>query len=167
MITYNLKKEYVRLFFKNNTLIDYILGGLNTLNKQMIVSSLTSFNCFPSFSRSSRKALLLITIFAIHSHFLLPSFFQEGREKGKIIIKVVVKSYAFCSIPFITFLILNTSKISIIYKEQNHSKTKRSKCHILAITLEKIRYRIIIPEFYVLQICKHGQSVVIGQRVKF
>ena len=30
------------------------------------------------------------------------------------------------------------------------------------ITLEKIRYRIIIPEFYVIQICKHGRSVVIG-----
>jgi hypothetical protein len=28
--------------------------------------------------------------------------------------------------------------------------------------LEKIRYRIIIPEFYVTQICKHGRSVVIG-----
>ena len=26
--------------------------------------------------------------------------------------------------------------------------------------LEKIRYRI--PEFYVIQICKHGRSVVIG-----
>ena len=29
-------------------------------------------------------------------------------------------------------------------------------------TLEKIRYRIIIPEFYVIQIIKYGRSVVIG-----
>ena len=28
--------------------------------------------------------------------------------------------------------------------------------------LEKIRYRILIPEFYVKQICKHGRSVTIG-----
>ena len=32
----------------------------------------------------------------------------------------------------------------------------------LSISLEKIRFRIIIPEFYIIQICKHGQSVVIG-----
>ena len=29
------------------------------------------------------------------------------------------------------------------------------------MTLEKIRYRIKIPEFYVI-LCKHGRSVVIG-----
>ena len=38
---------------------------------------------------------------------------------------------------------------------------------ILEWSLEKIRYRIIIPEFYVIQICKHGRSVAIGQTVKF
>ena len=43
--------------------------------------------------RSSRKARLFITIFAIHSFFLLPSFFRG--EKGKRITKVVVKSHAF------------------------------------------------------------------------
>ena len=29
------------------------------------------------------------------------------------------------------------------------------------LTLEKIRYRIIVPEFYVI-LCKHGRSVAIG-----
>jgi len=38
---------------------------------------------------SNRKALLLNTIFAIHSPFLLES------EKGKRITKVVIKSHAF------------------------------------------------------------------------
>ena len=28
--------------------------------------------------------------------------------------------------------------------------------------LEKTKYRIIIPEFYVIQICKHWRSVAIG-----
>ena len=30
-----------------------------------------------------------------------------------------------------------------------------------------IRYRIMIPEFYVIQICKHWRSVAIGYTVKF
>ena len=30
------------------------------------------------------------------------------------------------------------------------------------VPLEKIRFRIMVPEFYVIQICKHGRSVVIG-----
>ena len=33
---------------------------------------------------------------------------------------------------------------------------------MFVIQLEKIRYRIIIPEFYLIQICKYGRSVVIG-----
>ena len=28
--------------------------------------------------------------------------------------------------------------------------------------LEKMRYRIMIPEFYVIQLCKHWRSVAIG-----
>ena len=46
---------------------------------------------------SSRKAWLKITIFVLHSPFLLPSFLG-GKRKGKKITKVVVKSHAFCSI---------------------------------------------------------------------
>ena len=35
--------------------------------------------------------------------------------------------------------------------------------HLICIeTLEKIRCRILIPEFYVIQIYKHGRSVTIG-----
>ena len=44
---------------------------------------------------SSRKAWLFITIFAIHSSFLLPSFFRREEKREKIITKVVVKSHAF------------------------------------------------------------------------
>ena len=51
-------------------------------------------NSTKSINRSSRKAWLLITIFAIHSTFLLPSFFG-GKRKGEKITKVVVKSHAF------------------------------------------------------------------------
>ena len=44
---------------------------------------------------SSRKAWLLITIFAIYSPFLLPSFFRREEKREKIITKVVVKRHAF------------------------------------------------------------------------
>ena len=43
---------------------------------------------------SSRKAWILITIFAIHSPFLLPSFLG-GWEKGKRMTKLVIKSHDF------------------------------------------------------------------------
>ena len=44
--------------------------------------------------KSSRKAWLLIIIFAIHSPFLLPSFLWRKRKEEKTT-KVVVKSHAF------------------------------------------------------------------------
>ena len=48
--------------------------------------------------RSSRKAWLLITIFAFHSFSLLPSFFSREEKEGKGITKVVIKVMPFCSI---------------------------------------------------------------------
>ena len=50
------------------------------------------------------------------------------------------------------------------YIDSNTTEVLREKNYEgnLIFLLEKIRYRIIIPEFYVIQICKHGRSVVIG-----
>ena len=55
----------------------------------------------------------------------------------------------------------------ILHKKGNINVLKcKSLVHYI-LTIEKIRFRIMIPEFYVIQICKHGRSVAIGLRVKF
>ena len=47
---------------------------------------------------SSRKAFLLITIFAIHYPFLLPSFFMRDEKKWREYLKSWSKIMPFCSI---------------------------------------------------------------------
>ena len=59
-----------------------------------------------TFFRSSRKAWLKITIFAIHSPILLPTFLW-GKRKGKRITKVVILSHACLLDHFLSWTFVN------------------------------------------------------------
>ena len=74
---------------------------------------------------SSRKACLLITIFAIHCSFFSSLFVQTGREKGKDKLKSWLKVMPFCSIEDqlcrITYIIIfrgETGGVLLIYLKE-------------------------------------------------
>ena len=64
-------------------IIDFVLGVFITVNSKVDVLLSIDYRIEVTLMRSSRKAILKITIFAIHSPFLLSSFLRGKRKGGK------------------------------------------------------------------------------------